>query len=151
MGRKLVREWKKVYRADLPYIVYELKELAKIPALVFVEGPVGAGKTTFCQHFIGDTNVMSPTYNVVSEFKQILHADFYRLEKQEEVLQLELPLYLDDKHWFFIEWGEKFARRVLRDMPETWTPYVLDISVGKSVAEGEEMARNFTLSQYFED
>lgn len=151
MGRKLVREWKKVYKTDLPYIVYELKELAKAPALVMLEGPVGAGKTTFCQHFIGDVGVVSPTYNVVAEFKQILHADFYRLEKQEEVLQLEIPLYLEDKQWFFVEWGEKFARRLLRDLPEAWTPYVIDISVGKSVSEGEEMARNFTLSTYSED
>lgn len=151
MGRKTVREWKKVYKTDLSYIVYELKELAKVPAVVFVEGPLGAGKTTFCQHFIGEEFVQSPTYNVLSEYKQILHADFYRLEKQEEVLQLELGMYLDDKQWFFIEWGEKFSRRVLREIPESWTPYVLEVGVGKSAAEGEELARNFTLSTYHED
>ena len=151
MGRKTVREWKKVYQADLSYIVYELKELAKVPAIVFVEGPVGAGKTTFCQHFIGDDFATSPTYNVISEYKQILHADFYRLEKQEEVLQLELPIYIEDKQWVFIEWGEKFARRVLRDLPETWTAYVLDVGVGKSTSDGVEVARNFTLSNYLED
>lgn len=151
MGRKLVREWKKVYKADLPYIVYELKELAKVPALVFLEGVVGAGKTTFSQHFIAEDGVISPTYNVITEFKQILHADFYRLEKQEEVLQLEIPLYLEGKHWFFVEWGEKFANRLLRDLPEAWTPYVLDIELGKAGNEGEDVARNFTLSSYFED
>ena len=151
MARKLVREWKKVFKTDLPYIVYELKELSKPPALVMLEGPVGAGKTTFVQHFIGENGVVSPTYNVISEFKQIIHADFYRLEKQEEVLQLEIPHYTDDKHWFFVEWGEKFARRLLRELPESWTPYILEIGVGKPTVEGEEPARNFSLWTYTED
>lgn len=150
MGRKLIREWKKVQRTDLPYIVYELKELVKTPALVLLEGPVGAGKTTFTQHFVGDA-VTSPTYSVLSEYRQILHADFYRLEQQEEVLQLEIPLYLEDKQWFLVEWGEKFVRRLLRDLPEAWTPYVLDIGVSKGASEGEEAPRNFTLSSFHED
>lgn len=151
MIRKTMREWKKVHQSDLPYIVYELKELAKAPALVLLEGPVGAGKTTFCQQFVGEGQILSPTYSVMSEAKQILHADFYRLEKQEEVLQLEIPLYLDGRHWFFVEWGEKFARRLMRELPETWSHYVLDIGVGKSTVEGEESARNFVLSSLHDD
>lgn len=150
MARKLVREWKKVFKSDLSYIVYELKELAKPPALVMLEGPVGAGKTTFVQHFIGEAGAQSPTYNVVNEFKQVLHADFYRLEKQEEVIQLELGMYLEDKQWLFVEWGEKFARRLLRELPEAWTPYVLELAVGKA-QEGEEPARNFSLWTFTED
>jgi len=149
MARKLIREWKKVQKSDLPYIVYELKELVKNPALVLLEGPVGAGKTTFSQHFIGE-GATSPTYSVLSEHRQILHADFYRLEQQEEVLQLEIPLYLEDKQRFLAEWGEKFARRILRDMPEAWTSYVLDIGVAKG-AEGDEAPRNFALSSFHED
>jgi tRNA threonylcarbamoyladenosine biosynthesis protein TsaE len=150
VGRKLIREWKKVQRTDLPYIVYELKELVKTPSLVLLEGPVGAGKTTFTQHFVGDA-AASPTYSVLSEYRQILHADFYRLEQQEEVLQLEIPLYLEDKQWLLVEWGEKFARRLLRDLPEAWTPYVLDIAITKGAPEGEEAPRNFSLSSFHED
>jgi len=150
MGKKTVREWKKVQKSDLPYIVYELKELAKAPALIMLEGVVGVGKTTFCQHFIGEAEVMSPTYSVMSEHKQILHADFYRLENQEEVLQLEIPVYLEDKQWFFVEWGEKFSRRLLREMPDTWSTYVLDIAI-TSGGEGESAPRNFVFSAFQED
>ncbi len=154
MSLKTVREWRKVFLSDLPYIVYELKELVKVPALVLVEGPMGVGKTTFCQHFAEGQPLASPTYAVLSEGKRLLHADFYRLEKQEEVLQLEIPLYLEDKHWFLVEWGMKFHRRLLRELPEAWTPYVLDVEFARpngELAEGEEAPRNFTLSTLHED
>ena len=69
MGQKLIREWKKVYQSDLPYIVYELKDLAQVPAVVVLEGTLGAGKTTFTQAFIGEEGTLSPTYSILSESK----------------------------------------------------------------------------------
>ena len=30
MNKKLIREWKKVYKSDLSYIVYELKDLTRL-------------------------------------------------------------------------------------------------------------------------
>lgn len=152
MNKKLIREWKKVYRSDLPYIVYELKDLAKVPAMVILEGTLGAGKTTFTQFFVGEKEVLSPTYSILSENKNILHADFYRLEKNEEVLQLEIPLYLEDKQYFFVEWGMKFARRLLRELPESWTPYLLEIEINPQGIEGEEgPSRNFAFYSLHED
>jgi tRNA threonylcarbamoyladenosine biosynthesis protein TsaE len=152
MNKKLVREWKKVFRSDLPYIVYELKDLAKVPAMIVLEGSLGAGKTTFTQFFVGEKEVLSPTYSILSENKNILHADFYRLEKNEEVLQLEIPLYLDDKQYFFVEWGMKFARRLVRELPENWTPYLLEIQINSQPGEGEEgPSRNFVLSTLHDD
>lgn len=152
MNTKLVREWKKVYRSDLPYIVYELKDLAKVPAMIILDGDLGAGKTTFTQAFVGEKEILSPTYSILSENKNILHADFYRIEKNEEILQLELPIYLEDKQYFFLEWGMKFARRVLRELPENWTPYLLEIKVNPAGSESEEgPSRNFTFSTLHED
>ena len=152
MNQKLIREWKKVYRSDLPYIVYELKDLAKAPALVILEGELGAGKTTFTQFFVGDKEILSPTYSILSENRNIVHADFYRLEKNEEVLQLEIPPYLEDKQYFFIEWGMKFARRVIRELPENWTPYLLEIKVNPKASEAEEeQTRNFSFFSLHDD
>ncbi len=152
MNKKLVREWKKVYRSDLPYIVYELKDLAKAPAMIILEGELGAGKTTFTQFFVGDNEILSPTYSILSENKNIVHADFYRLEKNEEVLQLEIPQYLEDKQFFFIEWGFKFVRRVIRELPENWTPYLLEIQVNPKTSESEEEAtRNFSFFTLHDD
>ena len=152
MNKKIVRDWKKVYRSDLPYIVYEMKDLAKVPAMVILEGDLGAGKTTFTQCFLGDTLTLSPTYSILSEYKSLVHADFYRLEKNEDVLQLEIPLYLEDKQYFFVEWGMKFGRRLMRELPENWTAYVLEIKINPTTSEGEEgPSRNFSLSTLHDD
>lgn len=146
MNTKLIREWKKVYKSDLSYIVYELKDLLKVPSMIILDGDLGAGKTTFVQTFVGDQEMLSPTYSILSETKNILHADFYRLEKNEEVLQLELPLYLENKQYFFVEWGKKFAQRLLREIPENYSAYLMEISVNESIADNTEgPSRNFIL------
>jgi tRNA threonylcarbamoyladenosine biosynthesis protein TsaE len=152
MNKKLIREWKKVYKSDLGYIVYELKDLTKVPCMIILEGDLGAGKTTFTQTFIGEGQTLSPTYSILSETKNFLHADLYRIEKNEEILQLELPVYLEDKQYFFVEWGMKFARRLFRELPENFTPYLLEISVNEGHAESEEgPSRNFFLYSLHED
>jgi tRNA threonylcarbamoyladenosine biosynthesis protein TsaE len=152
MNKKLIREWKKVFLSDLAYIVYELKDLTKTPAMVILEGEVGAGKTTFTQAFVGEKDILSPTYSIISQASNIIQADFYRLEKNEEILQLEIPLYLEDKHYFFVEWGMKFARRLLRELPENWTPYLLEIVANTNHQESAEApSRNFSLFSLTED
>lgn len=152
MNKKLIREWKKVYRSDLPYIVYELKDLAKVPAMVILEGDLGAGKTTFTQAFVGEAEVLSPTYSILSEAKNVLHADLYRVEKNEDILQLELPIYLENKQYFFVEWGMKFARRLLRELPENFTPYLLQVTINEGVADSTEgPSRNFSFYSLHED
>jgi tRNA threonylcarbamoyladenosine biosynthesis protein TsaE len=152
MNKKLIREWKKVYKSDLSYIVYELKDLAKVPAMIILEGDLGAGKTTFTQAFIGEGETLSPTYSILSEAKQFLHADLYRIEKNEEILQLELPVYLEDKQYFFVEWGSKFSRRLMRELPENYSSYLLEIQVNEgSVDATEGPSRNFFLYSISDD
>ena len=152
MNKKLIREWKKVYKSDLPYIVYELKDLAKIPAMIILEGDLGAGKTTFVKTFIGENKTFSPTYSILSECKNFLHADLYRIEKNEEILQLELANYLEDKHYFFVEWGMKFCQRLSRELPENYSRYLLEIMVNESSSESpERLSRNFFLYGLSED
>lgn len=152
MNKKLIREWKKVYKSDLPYIVYELKDLAKVPAMVILEGDLGAGKTTFAQAFIGEKEVLSPTYSILSENRSFLHADLYRIEKSEDILQLELSSYLEDKQYFFVEWGMKYAKRLHRELPENFTAYLLEIFVHKGGTESPEgPSRDFFLYSLHED
>ncbi len=152
MNKKLIREWKKVYKSDLSYIVYELKDLAKVPAMIILEGDLGAGKTTFTQAFIGEGETLSPTYSILSEAKQFLHADLYRIEKNEEILQLELPVYLEDKQYFFVEWGSKFSRRLMRELPENYSSYLLEIQVNEGAGDATEgPSRNFFLYSVSDD
>lgn len=152
MNKKLIREWKKVYRSDLAYIVYELKDLAKVPAMIVLEGDLGAGKTTFTQAFVGEGEILSPTYSILSESKNVLHADLYRVEKNEDILQLELPIYLENKQYFFVEWGLKFTRRLVRELPENFTPYLLQITINEGLADSTEgPSRNFFFYSLHED
>lgn len=152
MNKKLIREWKKVFRSDLSYIVYELKDLTKVPAMILLEGDLGAGKTTFTQAFIGDNETLSPTYSILSECRKFLHADLYRIEKNEEILQLELPGYLEDKQYFFVEWGMKFARRLLREIPENYSVYSLEIIINEGTADTPEgPSRNYFLYSVHDD
>jgi tRNA threonylcarbamoyladenosine biosynthesis protein TsaE len=152
MNKKLIREWKKVFKSDLSYIVYELKDLAKVPSMIILEGDLGAGKTTFTQAFIGEGETLSPTYSILSECKNFLHADLYRIEKNEEILQLELPGYLEEKQYFFVEWGMKFARRLNRELPENYSAYLIEITVNEGSSDSiDSFSRNFSLFSLTED
>lgn len=150
MNKSVIREWKKVYQADLSYIVYELKELVKAPAMIILEGDLGVGKTTFTQAFLENGQTLSPTYSILSESGNVLHADLYRIEKSEDIIPLELGIYLEGKQFFLVEWGMKFARRLVREIPENFNLYSLEISINES-SKQEVPSRNFVLNQLKED
>lgn len=149
MHKKVIREWKKVFESDLGYIAYELKDLVEKPAVIFLEGEVGAGKTTFTKSFISDGETFSPSYSVLSETRNVLHADLYRLENQDELIHIELPLYLESKQFFIIEWGMKFFKTLYKEIPENYNFYQLDLSINNSSdndnGEEENHSRNFAL------
>lgn len=149
MDKSLIREWKKVFKSDLPYIVYELKELVKAPAMIILEGEVGAGKTTFTQAFLDNGQTLSPTYSILSETGNVLHADLYRIEKSEDIIPLELSVYLEGKQFFLVEWGLKYARRLIREIPENFNVYLLEIQINEG--QQEVLSRNFALSHLKED
>lgn len=145
MNQKEIRSWKKVYQSDLSYIVYELKDIVDKPAMIIIEGAMGAGKTTFSKAFVDDGETMSPSYSILSETGQVLHADLYRIESREEIIHLELELYLEDKLFFLVEWGKAHYNSLCRELPEDYSKYLLKIDINE-VQETEQIAsRNFTL------
>lgn len=146
MKQKELRSWKKVFENDLSYIVYELKELVTTPALIILEGPMGGGKTTFAKCFIsseGDES-MSPSYSVINETHSVVHADFYRINTREEIIHLELPLYLEGKKFLLVEWGKDHFQGLLKELPENYGLYMLELSINDS-SQSETPSRNFTL------
>jgi len=82
---------------------------------VILTGPLGAGKTEFVRgvaEALGcGEEVASPTFPIVHEYhsgaRPLLHFDFYRLEKEEEVWQIGWEEYLGTGI-ILVEWGEKF-------------------------------------------
>jgi tRNA threonylcarbamoyladenosine biosynthesis protein TsaE len=123
---KFIKEWKKVLESDLHYIVNELREEIQTPAVILLEGELGAGKTTLAQYIAGK-NLLSPTYSILSECQSVVHADFYRLESAEELIHLELPLYLEQKDYFIAEWGERWIDQLATLVPDHFNYYLIRI------------------------
>ena len=82
-----------------------------------LEGPLGAGKTTFVKGLaegLGcrSDEVSSPTFTLVHEYSggrhPFVHLDLYRLESSEELAALGFDDLLDGRAIAAIEWGDKF-------------------------------------------
>lgn len=95
------------------------KELAKTltpGAIVTLNGDLGAGKTTMvqliCKEIGVDEYVNSPTFTIVNEYEsgkwKVNHIDFYRVKHSDELLEIGLDQYFNDKDITFIEWAELF-------------------------------------------
>lgn len=145
----VLREWKKIFEGDLDSIIYELKDFLSPPAAVILSGEVGVGKTTFTKAFMksmqeGQTTA-SPTYSVVNEVGDMVHADFYRLNNADEVVHLELPMYLEEKDYFFVEWGKAYINELYQNVPREFSFYELLFEVNE-LREGQEtLSRNLRL------
>lgn len=89
--------------------------------MVFIEGPLGAGKTTFVKEWLAQwgfdpVQVHSPTFLKLLEYRLphsqelVVHIDAYRLEEFTEVEALSLEGYADRVKVFFVEWPELFEK-----------------------------------------
>lgn len=142
-----IRTWKKVFENDLDNIVIELKEAAKSPSVIILQGPVGAGKTTFTKIFAEQSkSATSPTYSIINEVENIVHADFYRLENPEDIMHLEIPLYLEGKDYFLVEWGKEYFDGLYREVGDGFKFYELEIVINEANA-AQIPSRNFLLKQ----
>lgn len=79
-------------------------------------GSMGAGKTTFIKVIcsaLGVSDVVnSPTYSIVNEYVRsngdpIFHFDFYRLNKEQEAIDIGYQEYIDSNYLCLMEWPEK--------------------------------------------
>lgn len=136
-----IRVWKKVLESDLANIVTELKEVVQPPCVIILDGLVGAGKTTFTRAFLERNEAPSPTYSLINEVDNIVHADLYRIEKKEELIHLEIPMYLEEKDYVLIEWGMPYLRELQRIVGDEFKYYQLKIEIN------EQKSRNFFLNQ----
>jgi tRNA threonylcarbamoyladenosine biosynthesis protein TsaE len=108
---------------------------------VLLTGELGAGKTTFiagcAQRFKVGRQISSPSFTILNLYsikgkRKFVHADLYRLDSIDEVLNIGLQDYIYDKNALvFIEWGDRI-------LDYFKTPY---IEIGFEYLLSDEQAR----------
>lgn len=103
------------------------KELAKKytnrGGIITLQGPLGAGKTTFTQSFAKSLGVVdritSPTFIISRQYPipnspyTLHHLDLYRLDSSTDLHSLSLDeLVSDPNNLILIEWPEKLAQKL---------------------------------------
>ena len=120
-------------------IAKKFSKILKKGDIVFFNGEIGVGKTTFIRHLINNlqvnnhlkpTEVTSPTFNLVNEYDVgifiIQHYDLYRLKSSEETKNIGL-LENQKEMLTLIEWPEKINNKIdnkidlFLNMEKIWT------------------------------
>lgn len=121
-------EYKNIQEKDLENIARDFSNLINTffeknnrSCIVFLEGDLGAGKTTFTKNLgkvlnIKD-NIISPTFVLRKDYEaenhNVIHVDGYRFEKEEEGKSLALDRELEQKgKVILIEWPERFVQAI---------------------------------------
>ncbi len=79
-------------------------------------GEMGAGKTTFINAILNELGIVdhssSPTFSIINEYFSpkvgpVFHFDFYRIESEEEALDIGTEDILYNSNYCFVEWPQR--------------------------------------------
>ena len=117
--------------SDLDHVSSAILEAAKDQKVILFFGEMGAGKTTLIKNLCKLLNVAdqvsSPTFSLVNEYFSesanvpVYHFDFYRLEQEEEAMDMGYEEYFYSNGYSFIEWPEK--------IPSLWPEKYVKVTI----------------------
>jgi tRNA threonylcarbamoyladenosine biosynthesis protein TsaE len=98
--------------SDLELFANKFSSKLQVPLVIWLEGDLGAGKTTFARalvHSLGyQGRVKSPTYGLLEQYQlasmQVLHMDLYRISDPVELDFLVLEDLRDNQTILLVEW-----------------------------------------------
>ena len=90
------------------------------PAVIYLRGELGSGKTTLARGFAHaagvSSPVRSPTYTLIEFYPAgvttLVHLDLYRIQSPGELESLGLREWAKPKHVWLIEWPERGGGRL---------------------------------------
>lgn len=98
-------------------------------------GEMGVGKTTLIKSItkkIGVFDVVSsPTFSLVNEYKTkdgktVFHFDFYRINNENEALDMGVEEYFDSDAIILVEWPEKIENILPHNVVSIYISYLAD-------------------------
>lgn len=116
-----------------------LAEVCPVPCRIYLQGNLGAGKTTLVRGLLRGMDyagpVKSPTYALIEPYAfescSVNHLDLYRLSDPEELEYIGCRDLLEDDSILLVEWPEKGAGV----LPEP------DVSINIEYAPGGRLVR----------
>ena len=100
---------------DTRELAAAIATVVKTGDVILLAGDLGAGKTTFTQGFgraLGvEEPITSPTFTLMNHYAgrdeiTVLHADVYRLDHLQEIVDLGLNELVDERAVALVEWGD---------------------------------------------
>ncbi len=131
---------------ELAIVSTEILEFANGLTFWLFDGDMGAGKTTLIKEICHQMGVMdvisSPTYSIINEYQnkfgeKLYHFDFYRINEEEEAMDIGVEEYFDSGNYCFVEWPSKIPSL----LPESQF-LNLKISVGNNNERYIELTRH---------
>ncbi len=111
---------------DLSKIASKIISSTKNKTLLFY-GEMGVGKTTLikeiCKQLSVTDTISSPTFSLVNEYEtskseKVFHFDFYRIEEEEEALDMGIEDYFYNNDWCLVEWPQNIKNLLPLDAVE---------------------------------
>ncbi len=125
-------------------------------ATLYLEGELGAGKTTLCRGLLAGLGyrgaVKSPTYTLVESYAlpglEVHHFDLYRIADAEELELMGIRDYFGDACLVLVEWPERAAG--LLPAPDIVVDFQ-SVNHGRQVLLSAKSARGSQLLKIFSD